>query len=85
MRKKEIIIHNKSGIHVRIAAQVSNLCEKFNSKIFITHENANYDMKSIISLMQAYIPEGSLVTVTAEGVDENEAMEALVMLINKLN
>jgi len=82
MVEQILVINNKYGIHMRTAAQISNLCEKFECEIFINDGKYNYNAKSIFQLIQAEITKGKRVIISADGVDEYKAIAAVVGLIN---
>lgn len=83
MRQANIVINNKTGLHARPASQLTALTQKFRSRVAILCGDAGVeaDAKSIISLLSAGIKKGTAVRIVTEGDDENEAIEAIVALI----
>jgi phosphocarrier protein len=77
--KAEII--NKAGLHARAASKLVALTSTFSSQIEIGHDNM-VDGKSILSLMMLAAVQGTTLTITADGEDENQAIKAIVALIN---
>ena len=79
-------IKHQTGLHARPAAQLVALCKKFASNIEIAEASGKkFDPKSIISVLSAGITQGTDVTITAEGSDENDAVVQIVAFINDLS
>ena len=79
MVTKELTIINKLGIHARPAAQFVKLASKFDADIVVEKDGEEVDGKSILGLMMLAVGHGS----TAEGKDEQEALNALEDLISR--
>ncbi len=77
---KEII--NKLGLHARAAAKLLNCANQFSSKVTITTPDKSADAKSILALMTLAASQGTQITLTTEGDDEDAAMEAISHLID---
>ncbi len=82
MASNRVIIINKLGLHARPAALFVQLANKFESDIFLTKNGVEVNGKSIMSVMMLAIESGSEVIIRALGRDENEAVEALSLLID---
>ena len=82
MVTKELTIINKLGIHARPAAQFK-LASKFDADIVVEKDGEEVDGKSILGLMMLAVGHGSKITITAEGKDEQEALNALEDLISR--
>ena len=76
-------IINKLGIHARPAAQFVKLASKFDADIVVEKDGEEVDGKSILGLMMLAVGHGSKITITAEGKDEQEALNALEDLISR--
>lgn len=83
MLKKSLTLKNKLGLHARAAALFVQTAGKFKSKITVIKENQPADGKSIMGLMILAAECGSVLTITAEGSDEKEALTALEDLISR--
>lgn len=75
-------VTNKAGIHARPSQQIVRTCERFYSEIFLlrTQDNFKANAKSIFNVMSLAAENGTELTLTAEGPDEDEAIEAVVEL-----
>lgn len=83
MPSKTLTVNNKLGIHARPAAQFVKTTSKFSCDIRVEKDEEEVDGKSIMGLMMLAAGHGSLLTITTEGEDENEALEAIEALIER--
>jgi phosphocarrier protein HPr len=81
MVEREITIMNKLGLHARPAAQLVQTASKFESEIKLKRKNLEVNAKSIMGVMMLAAELGSRITITAEGPDEWEAVEAVARVI----
>lgn len=81
MYSKEIMLTNEAGLHARPANEFVKKAGKFKSDIHVEFRGRTVNAKSIIALMSAGIPSGSVICISAEGEDEQQAVEALIELI----
>ena len=81
MINRDIEIINKLGLHARASAKLTQLAAKFQSEVWMTRERKGVNAKSIMGVMMLAAGKGSTVTLETEGADEQEAMDALVQLI----
>lgn len=83
MIQQELEIINKLGLHARAAAKLVKLSSSFSANIDIEKDGQRVNSKSIMGVMMLAASMGSIVTVSAEGEDEKEALAAVVDLINR--
>ena len=81
MLTQETQIINKLGLHARACAKLTQLASKFSCEVWLTKGERRVNAKSIMGVMMLAAGKGSLVTLETEGVDEQEAMTALLALI----
>jgi phosphocarrier protein len=72
---------NQLGMHARAAAKFVHLAARFQSHITVARESREMDGKSIMGLLLLAAARGSMVTIRADGVDEQEAIDALSDLV----
>ncbi len=82
MKRKEVEIRNKLGLHARPASLVVKLAGKFESEIQLIKEDTEINAKSILGVMMLAAGPGQKVTITADGSDEVEAVDAIASLID---
>lgn len=85
MISKKFKITNESGIHARPATSLVNVCMKFDSDITLDALKRSVDFKSIMGVMSLGIYSGTTITVTADGTDEKDCMDAITAKILELN
>ena len=81
MIKKSFTIQNKLGVHARPAALFVKLSNKYRSDIYLSKGGQEVNGKSIMGVMMLAAEKGSTLTVSIEGVDEVEAMNAIEDLV----
>ena len=82
MMEKRLTIINKLGLHARAAAKLVTTASQFQANIRISRDSREIDGKSIMSVMMLAASKGTELQLSAEGEDEQAALEALENLIN---
>lgn len=82
MIKTNISISNKLGLHARASAKFTKLAGSFQSEVFMSRNGRRVNAKSIMGVMMLAAAKGSFVAIEIDGPDEDQAMAALVGLIN---
>ncbi|AND42125.1 HPr family phosphocarrier protein [Cytobacillus firmus] len=85
MAEKQVEVKLKTGLQARPAALFVQEANRFSSDIFLEKDGKKVNAKSIMGLMSLAVSSGSVITLKAEGNDENEALEALANYIQKEN
>ena len=74
MIKKPITINLSTGLEARPVAQLVQVASQFNSEIYVEIGKKRVNAKSIMGMMTLDLPVGEQVVVTADGVDEEKAV-----------
>ena len=82
MPSAQVEIINKLGLHARAAAKLVKTASVFASDITIERNEQSVSAKSIMGVMMLAASKGTVVNVAAEGEDADEALDAVVDLIN---
>ena len=82
MIRSTIRISNKLGLHARASAKLTKLAGGFKSEVFMSRNGRRVNAKSIMGVMMLAAGVGSEVVVETDGPREQEAMDALVALID---
>ena len=82
MQLREIEIPNKLGMHARASAKLTQLAGQFTAEVWISRDGRKVNAKSIMGVMMLAAAKGSIVAIETDGPDEDQAMAALVGLIN---
>ena len=85
MYTQKVVVANQTGLHARPASLFVKTANRFRSKITLHKQDKAVDAKSIIGLLSLGVSKGTEITITAEGEDEQLAVEALVVLIKGFN
>jgi len=79
---RPITIINKLGLHARATAKLVAKASEFDSKVQLRGKGREVDAKNIMQVMMLAASQGTEVELLADGPDEQEAIDALVVLIN---
>jgi len=82
MIKTQVTISNKLGLHARASAKLTKLASSYPCEVFISRNGRRINAKSIMGVMMLAAGLGSEVELETDGPQEQEAMEALLALIN---
>ena len=75
MVKKSIKIELSSGLEARPAAMLVQVASQYDSKIYLEADSKRVNAKSIMGMMSLGLCAGEELTVTAEGADEQTAVD----------
>ena len=79
---KEVTVQNQVGLHARPATFFIQKANEFKSTVWIARDERKVNAKSLLGVLSLGITKGVSITISAEGVDEEEAVEGLVSLVN---
>ena len=82
MIKTKITISNKLGLHARASAKLTKLAGSFPCEVWVTKGERRVNAKSIMGVMMLAAGIGSDIELETDGEREQEAMDALLALIN---
>jgi phosphocarrier protein HPr len=77
-----VTISNKLGLHARASAKLSKLAGSFPCEVWMTRNERRVNAKSIMGVMMLAAGIGSEVELETDGDQEQQAMDALLALIN---
>lgn len=81
--KVEAEICNARGLHARASAKFVKLASAYDCEIFVTRDGVTVDARSIMGLLMLGAGMGSVVDISAEGPDAEEAIAALCDLVTR--
>lgn len=81
MLTQKITIKNPTGLHLRPAGLFCKTAVQFKSRITFQYKNTTANAKSVLSVLGACIKTGDEIELVCEGEDEQEALEAMVKVI----
>ncbi len=81
MKESSIIIRHAVGLHARPAALFVQTAQKFSAKITVTCRERTANAKSLLGLLGLGVTKDTEISIKAEGAEEEDAVKALVALI----
>ncbi len=81
MKESSITIRHPVGLHARPAALFVQTAQKFTSKISVSYNAKTANAKSLLGLLGLGVTRDVEVLIKADGADEEEAVKALVALV----
>jgi phosphocarrier protein HPr len=82
MISQAVTIINKLGLHARAATRLVNRAAAFECEIWIGNGEKTINGKSIMGVLTLAASKGTQLSIEVEGMDENQAIEDLIELIN---
>jgi len=83
MTRTSTTITNKLGLHARASAKLTKLAGSYPCNVWISRGDRRVNGKSIMGVMMLAAGLGSEVTIETDGEGEQEAMDALLALIDE--
>ena len=81
MVSQKATINNLTGLHIRPAGLLCETAVQFRSKISFRYKDTTGNAKSVLSVLGAGIKRGDEIELICDGIDENEALAAMVKVI----
>ncbi len=79
---KEIVVKNQVGLHARPATFFIQKANEYKSSIWIERDERKANAKSLLGVLSLGVTKGVSVTLSADGPDEEEAVNSLIELIS---
>lgn len=83
MVERKFTIVAETGIHARPATLLVQAAGKFDSEITLEYKGRSVNLKSIMGVMSLGVGKGAEITITAEGSDENDAINTLTETMSR--
>ena len=81
MTSRTVTVVNQLGMHARAAARFVHVAARFQACVRVARDSREIDGKSILGILLLAAARGSAITISAEGSDEGDAVEALATLV----
>ncbi len=81
MQSRSVTVRNTLGLHARAAAKFVHAATRYQSQVRVSRERRVMDGKSIMGILLLAAARGTEITISAEGADEDAALDALVRLV----
>lgn len=83
MTKKNIQIKLENGLEARLVALLVQEASKYESAVYVESGDKRVNAKSIMGMMSLSIANGEELAVTADGVDEQAAVEGIEKFLGR--
>ena len=81
MVSQKVVIQNPTGLHLRPAGILCKTAMQFKSSITFTFDRTTANAKSVLSVLGACVQSGDEIEIQCNGVDEQEALAAMVAAV----
>jgi phosphocarrier protein len=81
MTSETVTVVNQLGMHARAAAKFVHLASKYQARVRVASDRREMDGKSIMGILLLAAARGTVITISAEGADERDAVTALTALV----
>ncbi|WP_019242998.1 MULTISPECIES: HPr family phosphocarrier protein [Bacillus] len=81
MIEKQVEVRLKTGLQARPAALFVQEANQFSSDVFLEKDGKKVNAKSIMGLMSLAISSGTSIIISAQGKDEQKAVDFLVEFV----
>lgn len=83
MQTRHIVVANPYGLHMRVAARVVQLVQKYGANVrLFNRDNRQADGRSVLDLMTLGVEQGTPVRVEVEGPGEIAIADGLAELFS---
>jgi phosphocarrier protein len=83
MFNKEVIVRCESGLHNKQVTYFVQKANEFKSSVWLESENRRMNAKSLLGIMSLGIVTGAAVTLSADGPDAEDAVNALETMLQR--
>jgi catabolite repression HPr-like protein len=84
--KKSVVVKMQQDFEARPIANLVQVANRYESKIYLEHGDSRVNAKSIMGMMSLTLMPGEEITVVANGTDEKEAAAGIErFLVNVKN
>jgi len=78
---KDVLVQNQVGLHARPATFFIQKANEFKSSVWVEKEERRVNAKSLLGVLSLGIMGGTQIRIIAGGVDEDQAVDELVKLV----
>jgi len=81
MTSRTVVVVNQLGMHARAAAKFVRIATRYQARVRVARDAREMDGKSIMGILLLAAARGSVIDISAEGIDERAAVDALAALV----
>ena len=83
MLTQKVIIENTHGLHLRVAAQIVETCQKYQAHVLLCKHCQHANGCSVIDLLMLDAHRGTELNLVVDGRDESKALAALAEVFER--
>ena len=83
MIRKDVNLSKYMPIQREMAMKITGVADKFASTLTLEHKGIVLNLKSMIGLLSQSIPKDGMMTLVADGADEEKALKAVLEVISE--
>lgn len=83
MIQREVQIKLETGLEARPVAMLVQVASQFDSSVYIHSDEKKVNAKSIMGMMSLGLDSGAMVTVIADGSDEEQAVAEIEKFLSE--
>ena len=76
----QVVVTYPKGIHVRPSVAIVKAVHQFESKVALRYGDRQADASDVLAILALGVPPGAELTLLAEGLDAQEALDNLLKL-----
>tara|TARA_B100000530_G_C15541550_1_gene322769 strand:- start:50 stop:319 length:270 start_codon:yes stop_codon:yes gene_type:complete len=81
MTQSSVAVINEFGLHLRAAARMVVIANRYGCKVTLSANGTTVDGKSLLGITSLLARKGAVVTIAADGANEKDAVAELSALI----
>ena len=82
MISRKVTIKNSVGLHARPATFFIQKANSYKASIWVEKEDCRVNAKSLLGVLSLGITKGTTITLIADGIDEQSAIDGIVSLVD---
>lgn len=82
MKAERVTLCNRLGLHARAASKLVSTAAEFESIVNVVRDDRRVNAKSIMGVLMLAAPVGTELEIQCDGPDEDDALQALVALVD---
>ena len=85
MLSKEVLVNCITDENVKWATYLVQTSNNYASSVRIKHNGYDMNAKSLLGVLSLNLSNGAVVTITADGTDEKDAVDAISNILTEKN
>jgi phosphocarrier protein len=79
--EREVVIKNTKGLHAKLAVQIVQAAQKYDTLVKLYYKDEIVDAESILGLMSLVVPAGENVKVVASGPNAEKVIQDIISIL----